>query len=621
MCCHLIMPTNKKNFKLVLLLLVGFFLLPSMTAEAKSTTWNGTIPSLNWALGYNNWRMYVDGGPIVVKYEVEIRKKTTGDLINVGESVVVGTDLILKFLPQSQTTTLENISNITWGPLMAGVISPPMVYGAVFGTWIANAVSPPSNFTNSNRYRLYNFSDNVNIGYITVYTPVVISPPAKTIANLTGMSCGALTGDNENGYSMECKITNLGQISPSFDFSSTYGKIYARHYRDWNNQSYENGTIYNINNIPAQSIQYNFAATTVYIPTVVVSHSTSTTFNLTVTESAKPAPTNVVVTQEVCNGTGAFHASLKISWDKIPNATSYKLYRAPTTPAAETSPVTVNQPTSGTKVEFLDKGLVSASSLGYGYEVLAVYGNPPLEQESKRTMSDPAANPTKDCSLPSNESSVSLSCGSTSECIANYNGSVSLSPIGQGWNSCTTASTPEHIGWNSASWLVSSPAFNPTTGLVAYYKFDETSGTIASDSYGSNNGTLINNPTWATAGKFSGALSFDGINNYVDTKDFSFSKNDSFTFSVWAKTLAFGASQVMFGKPVSGWEYSLMTYGTNSVRFAYWNTSGNAEIDLYSPSNSFPNNTWTHFVISYDSSAPTKIAKMYVNGVEKTSDN
>src|SRR3989344_6951382 len=175
---------------------------------------------------------------------------------------------------------------------------------------------------------------------------------------------------------------------------------------------------------------------------------------VTVTESAKPAPTNVVVTQEVCNGTGAFDASLKISWDKIPNATSYKLYRAPTTPAAENSPVTISQPTSGTKVEFLDKGLASDSGLGYGYRVSAVYGNPPLEQESERT--DPVANPTKDCSLPSNESSVSLSCGGTSGCIATYNGSVNLIPVGQGWNSCTTASTPKHTGWNdSASWLVS----------------------------------------------------------------------------------------------------------------------------------------------------------------------
>ena len=56
------------------------------------------------------------------------------------------------------------------------------------------------------------------------------------------------------------------------------------------------------------------------------------------------------------------------------------------------------------------------------------------------------------------------------------------------------------------------------SGLVAYYTFDEGSGTTADDSSGSgNNGTLVNGPTWNTADKKVGigALSFDGVNDYV----------------------------------------------------------------------------------------------------------
>jgi N-acetylneuraminic acid mutarotase len=53
-------------------------------------------------------------------------------------------------------------------------------------------------------------------------------------------------------------------------------------------------------------------------------------------------------------------------------------------------------------------------------------------------------------------------------------------------------------------------------GLVGWWKFDENNGTVATDSSGNgNNGTLINGPTWAT-GKIGGALSFDGLNDYVD---------------------------------------------------------------------------------------------------------
>ena len=50
--------------------------------------------------------------------------------------------------------------------------------------------------------------------------------------------------------------------------------------------------------------------------------------------------------------------------------------------------------------------------------------------------------------------------------------------------------------------------------IVSYWKFDETSGIIADDSVGTNNGSLINGPIW-TAGKVGGALSFDGVNDYV----------------------------------------------------------------------------------------------------------
>ncbi|HUW20936.1 MAG TPA: LamG domain-containing protein [Sedimentisphaerales bacterium] len=53
-----------------------------------------------------------------------------------------------------------------------------------------------------------------------------------------------------------------------------------------------------------------------------------------------------------------------------------------------------------------------------------------------------------------------------------------------------------------------------TEGLVSCWNFDEGSGTTAYDSAGTNNGTLVNGPVWTT-GKIAGALSFDGINDYV----------------------------------------------------------------------------------------------------------
>src|SRR6266498_470903 len=52
-------------------------------------------------------------------------------------------------------------------------------------------------------------------------------------------------------------------------------------------------------------------------------------------------------------------------------------------------------------------------------------------------------------------------------------------------------------------------------GLVGYWSFDDGTGTIAGDSSGNDNtATLINGPIW-TSGEIGGALSFDGVDDYV----------------------------------------------------------------------------------------------------------
>ncbi len=69
--------------------------------------------------------------------------------------------------------------------------------------------------------------------------------------------------------------------------------------------------------------------------------------------------------------------------------------------------------------------------------------------------------------------------------------------------------------------------------LVAWWKFDEGTGTIAYDSAGSNHGN-IHGATWTT-GQVDGALSFDGINDYVglpSNNPIWLPQND-FTASAW----------------------------------------------------------------------------------------
>lgn len=81
------------------------------------------------------------------------------------------------------------------------------------------------------------------------------------------------------------------------------------------------------------------------------------------------------------------------------------------------------------------------------------------------------------------------------------------------------------------SWLQDTTS--PTSGLVAHWAFDEGTGSTAYDSAGNNDGNIYG-ATWAT-GQIGGALSFDGINNYVglpDNDPIWLPQND-FTVSTW----------------------------------------------------------------------------------------
>jgi hypothetical protein len=97
-----------------------------------------------------------------------------------------------------------------------------------------------------------------------------------------------------------------------------------------------------------------------------------------------------------------------------------------------------------------------------------------------------------------------------------------------------------------------SPLYN-TSGLVGYWPFDEGTGTIAYDKSGNNNnGTLLNGPTW-TSGKVGGALSFDGVNDYVNVGTSTILKNitSSITMSTWAML----TSQTIVGTFISKGNY------------------------------------------------------------------
>jgi len=72
--------------------------------------------------------------------------------------------------------------------------------------------------------------------------------------------------------------------------------------------------------------------------------------------------------------------------------------------------------------------------------------------------------------------------------------------------------------------------------LIAHYKLDETEGLIAVDSAGDNDGTLSGGPLWLPeGGQVSGALQFEGKDDYVSTEPVLNPSDGKFSVLAWIK--------------------------------------------------------------------------------------
>ncbi len=144
-------------------------------------------------------------------------------------------------------------------------------------------------------------------------------------------------------------------------------------------------------------------------------------------------------------------------------------------------------------------------------------------------------------------------------------------------------------------------------GLVGWWKFDETNGTVAYDSSGNgNDGNLTGGPTW-TIGKIGGALSFDGVDDFVQTSVASNSLPIS--ISTWIYAHDISGSHSIVDSDVAG------QYG-HSLIIGYNPKNGNYQIEFHDGSfdTSHPAslNQWTHAVVQFDS----KIC-FFADGIKK----
>ena len=161
-------------------------------------------------------------------------------------------------------------------------------------------------------------------------------------------------------------------------------------------------------------------------------------------------------------------------------------------------------------------------------------------------------------------------------------------------------------------------------GVVGSWHFDEGSGTTAYDTSGNDNDGTIYGATW-TDGKFGKALSFDGVDDYVEVPDSDSLDLQTLTLEVWNKLDALSDTGVLYkrsGLPGSlgtnaNYQMEIYPPGDGNYYFAFSYRDGSSWQNVYSTNTPIETGKWYHVVMTFDSGT----GRVYINGkldAEKT---
>jgi hypothetical protein len=156
--------------------------------------------------------------------------------------------------------------------------------------------------------------------------------------------------------------------------------------------------------------------------------------------------------------------------------------------------------------------------------------------------------------------------------------------------------------------------------LVLALSFDEGIGTVAADASGlHNDGTLLNGAAWTAAGRYGGAVAFDGINDMVRVANAGSLNPAQVTVEAWVRPAASMAG--------TGWRNILLkqlsTSGSEGLTYALYANSGtDGGPGAYIRPSGFASDQhasvaaglsadWHHIATTYD----LKALRLYVDGV------
>ena len=151
-----------------------------------------------------------------------------------------------------------------------------------------------------------------------------------------------------------------------------------------------------------------------------------------------------------------------------------------------------------------------------------------------------------------------------------------------------------------------------TEGLVGYWSFDDPVNPGRDDSGNGNDGT-VQGATW-TSGKFGGALSFDGANDYVSVPhDAALDITGDITISAWICLMQGGSYQAIVTKCVGGGgqnnPFDFRTTWHAEPDLAFVRADAAAHERVYGTVR-IPAEQWRHVLVRVEDNVPD----FYVNG-------